>query len=216
MMRGRAEFPIPDAVRLTGTVIGHLPVAWRALPLPRPSSRLPVGVLRIAIRENISGSIRGSETVVATLSYGASCESITPGTDYLEREYPIGAEIIVRGRATGSAEVPVISESNRLEYVVKIPADLPRTPYGDLDFSTNDIGRYGYVADYEFERAVLLLNQHRRETYERLLNLAAATAWRNFSDGRQRYIALIEAHRVNRSQRRALLARFDESRGAER
>jgi hypothetical protein len=135
----RPQFPNPAAVRLTGSVLGHLPLATTtAVTIPTVGPQWQGAALRIGIREIVSGVVAGKETTVALLYYGSDCRSFVANRDILQRDFPVGSVVAVRGRATGSSSIPIIAELHEREFVALVPNDLPMTPQGDLDFQGRD------------------------------------------------------------------------------
>jgi hypothetical protein len=224
----RATFPTSELVRLTGIVVGYVDIAAQrptrqAEPdlistiLPRPAG------LRVAIREVVSGPVNGTETIVAVLPYGNDCVSFTANRDILERDYPVGSNLAVRGRATGSPEVPVIAEANQYQFVVTIRDDLPRTAQGDLDVRKTVVANPGAdaaaiaaaqalvrIVEFECDRAVLTLTARPGDRAERLRNLAGCRMWRGMPDGLTRFRQLVAESGLAVGDQERLLAEFQQ------
>ena len=208
----RSAFPTSSEVRLTGSVVGYVPISSTPsvnIPTIAPSWQA-VG-LRVAVREVVSGPVTAPEAVVAVLPYGADCRSFAANREMLERDFPIGLNVAVRGRATGSSAVPVIAESHEYEFVVNLPASLPRTPQGDLDFQNRDVKLMGMIAEFECDRAILTLANRSADRLARLRNLGQCRSWAGMSDGRARYQRLVDESGLGARERADLIEEFQRS-----
>jgi len=140
--------PDPNGVRITGVIAGYRPARPVGLLTPAPT-------LYVRIREVVSGTVQGDDAEVAPLAYGADCRSMPYERQALERIFPIGTTIVVFGVAgVGHAGTPVVvAETNRSQYVVRIPQGVTRTSDGDVDFQRSD--GIGPFEDFEFDRVLL-------------------------------------------------------------
>jgi hypothetical protein len=215
-----AEFPTREATRLTGIVIGFELVDGTTVSKAAPDAvRLPgadrgVEALRIAIHDVVSGGVSASETTVVPLSFGPDCRTLLGSyqRDYMQQTYPLGTLVAVHGRSAGSSMAVIVAESNRQEFVAKIPGTITRTSEGDLDFRKGNSNLNTFVEQFEFARVVLTLGRSRSTRYERLENLAFSSGWQYFRDARRRYSRLLSDSGLTAPQRQELLRRFDEER----
>jgi hypothetical protein len=208
----RATFPMPDVVRLTGSVVAYATISSSpSLTLPTLSPGPPAG-LRIAVREVVSGPVRAPEAVVAVLPHGPGCDSFAATREMLERDYPLGTTVAVRGRATRSVDVPVVVESTQWEFVTRFPAAVPRTPFGDLDFRSRDIHLLGSIVDFECDRAILRMAERTSgDRFARLLNLGSCRSWHAIPDALAHYRTLVSASGLEAPAQAELLVRFRET-----
>ena len=131
---------------------------------------------------------------------------------------PHSARIV--GTVTGYGEVPrpvagverAVSLRIKIDTVVPIPSDIPRTADGDLDFAEFDSSQHWQLGEFEFDRAVLALRSAARtERFRRLLNLAGYRGFHDWPDGRKWLDALISESRLSAPQGRAVLQAFESS-----
>jgi hypothetical protein len=206
----RVAFPSPDTVRLTGTVVDYIPIVATAVAAPAWQAGRQLAGLRIAVLEMVSGPMVGSETVVAPMFYGPDCMSYAASREMLERDYPLGSKVAVRGRTTDSRDVPVIAESNKQQFVAKIPDTLYRTSEGDLDFREWGVTISRDIVDFEFDRAVLTLARRSGDRSARLRNLARYKNWGVIPDARTRYRQLVGESGLGTRERTELLEQFQQ------
>jgi hypothetical protein len=209
----RTAFPTPEAVRLSGTVVGYVQIPGVPAVKLSPMSagwQATVSGLRVAVREIVSGPVSGTEAIVALFPHTTDCMSIAATRETLERDYPIGSMLAVRGRATGSPDVPVIAETNTFEFVVTIPNDLPRLAQGDLDYRMLDATVRSRIIEFEFDRAILAFARRRGNEYERLRNLALPRVWDGMPDARALYGQLVEKSGLGARERADLLDQFQQ------
>jgi hypothetical protein len=211
--------PIREAVRVRGVVVGYDMADLQTVSQATPdAANLGTGDtsllgIRVAVREVVSGRISATEAVVVPLSYGPDCRTYLTSAlrKSIEQKYPIGVHVVVRGTAAGSPTSAIVAEAGRYDFIEPVPADVSRTPEGDLDFRRVGRSLSFYAAQFEFERVVLTLSSTRALTYARLGNLAFSSGWELFSDPRQRYGQLLSESELTPQQRNELLTRFDEA-----
>ena len=213
------SFPVPDATRIVGSVIGYGETIRPLLRIKRATS------LRIKIETVVSGRITMGETHVVPFSYGetdgvpffyeSACDSM-PFRDVavLSNMYPIGMRIAVLGASSRFMwwDGPILVETMRGAFITPVPDDVSRTVDGDLDFARFDWSQNMQFGAFEFHRAVLALRSaDQAQRFRRLLNLVIYRGFHGFHyspDGRKQLEELISESRITDVERVAVLREF--------
>jgi len=204
----RTELPRKDVPRLAGVVTGHVQAPASLGPFKGASA------LMIRVDDVVSGPLSKGETLVVPLPFGPSCQTVPYQPKDIERFYPVGTPVVVLGDLRKAPEtragVAVVAEMNRGGYVEAVPANVPRTSNGDLDFGRYDANLRWLFREFEFDRVVLTLNGAPVATRaERLRNLARYAGFADMPSSRQTYGKLVLGSGVSPADRDRLLHEFD-------
>jgi hypothetical protein len=168
--------------------------------------------------EIVSGSMGPGERPVVVASTGRDCRGRPATRQELERLYPIGTAIAVRGssRAKTVAGSLLVADEAKGGFVQPVPSRVIRTRAGDLDFVRFDMTQPGASAfvEFEFDRAALTLGKSRpQERIARVENLAAYPGFAYTPAARFMYRNLVVASGAPAAERDRLLREFEERSG---
>jgi hypothetical protein len=211
-------------VSLRIVAVGCAAFVFAALAAPAEACEF-VGVARTGLPRKEAARIVGvvagyplsptGDILVAPLFFSASCQTALYPTGELGRLYPIGTTVVVLGEVRSTPDTQagsvVVAEMIRGGYVEAVPAVVPRTATGDLDFDHYDPNTGWHFREFEFDRAVVALKHATVATRaERLKNLSRYPPLTDLPSPRRAYRQLVAESGVSPFERDHLLAAFDE------